>query len=175
MGDMKIVVGLGNPGDEYINTRHNMGFKVIDSVSKSLNIEVKQRKFGGRFGSGEFSDNKLILLKPWQFMNRSGQSVATAVGASVRELGGYPGWKPDVDSDLLATAKGAWRDVHGLEASLAVIHAGLECGIIGAKFSNLDMISIGPTIKHPHSPDEKVHIGSVEKFWDYLKALLAAV
>ena len=78
MGDMKIVVGLGNPGDEYVNTRHNMGFKVIDSVAKSLNIEVKKRKFGGRFGSGEFSDNKLILLKPWQFMNRSGQAVATA-------------------------------------------------------------------------------------------------
>jgi len=80
MGDMKIVVGLGNPGDEYVNTRHNMGFKVIDSVSKFLNIEVKQRKFGGHFGSGEFSDNKLILLKPWQFMNRSGQVVATASG-----------------------------------------------------------------------------------------------
>ncbi|MDT8302648.1 MAG: aminoacyl-tRNA hydrolase [Sedimentisphaerales bacterium] len=80
MGDMKIVVGLGNPGDEYINTRHNMGFKVIDSVSKSLNIEVKQRKFGGRFGLGEFSYKKLILLKPWQYMNRSGQVVATASG-----------------------------------------------------------------------------------------------
>ncbi len=80
MGEMKIVVGLGNPGDEYVNTRHNMGFKVIDSLSKSLNIEVKKRKFGGRFGSGEFSDNKLILLKPWQFMNRSGQAVATALG-----------------------------------------------------------------------------------------------
>ena len=89
MGDMKIVVGLGNPGDEYVNTRHNMGFKVIDSLSKSLNIDVKQRKFGGRFGSGEFSDNKLILLKPWQFMNRSGQVVATASGyykLSVRDL-----------------------------------------------------------------------------------------
>ena len=86
---MKIVVGLGNPGDEYVNTRHNMGFKVIDSVSKLLNIEVKQRKFGGRFGSGEFSDNKLILLKPWQYMNRSGQAVATATGfykLSVKDL-----------------------------------------------------------------------------------------
>jgi len=80
MGDMKIVVGLGNPGDEYVNTRHNMGFKVIDSLSKSLNIEVKKRKFGGRFGSGEFSDNKLIFLKPWQFMNRSGHAVARALG-----------------------------------------------------------------------------------------------
>ena len=80
MGDMKIVVGLGNPGDEYVNTRHNMGFKVIDSLSKVLEIDVKKRKFGARFGSGECANKKLILLKPWQYMNRSGQAVATAVG-----------------------------------------------------------------------------------------------
>lgn len=80
MGDMKIVVGLGNPGDEYVNTRHNMGFKVIDSLSKALEIDVKKRKFGARFGSGEYANKKLILLKPWQFMNRSGQAVATAMG-----------------------------------------------------------------------------------------------
>jgi PTH1 family peptidyl-tRNA hydrolase len=57
-----------------------MGFKVIDSLAKTLETDVKKRKFGARFGSGEFADKKLILLKPWQFMNRSGQSVATAVG-----------------------------------------------------------------------------------------------
>ncbi|MBN1806042.1 MAG: aminoacyl-tRNA hydrolase [Sedimentisphaerales bacterium] len=80
MGDMKIVVGLGNPGDEYINTRHNMGFNVIDSLAKELATDVKKRKFGARLGSAEFTDKKLILLKPWQYMNRSGQAVATAVG-----------------------------------------------------------------------------------------------
>jgi len=80
MDDMRLVVGLGNPGDEYIDTRHNTGFKVIDSLARSLGIEVKQRKFGARFGTGEFSDKKLILLKPWQYMNRSGQAVATAAG-----------------------------------------------------------------------------------------------
>lgn len=77
---MKIVVGLGNPGDEYANTRHNIGFKVIDSLAKTLKVDVKKRKFGARFGLGDFADKKLILLKPWQFMNRSGQAVATAVG-----------------------------------------------------------------------------------------------
>ena len=80
MGDMKMVVGLGNPGDRYVGTRHNMGFLVVDSLAESLQIEVKDRKFGARFGAGEFADNKLILLKPWQFMNRSGQAVATAAG-----------------------------------------------------------------------------------------------
>jgi PTH1 family peptidyl-tRNA hydrolase len=76
----KIVVGLGNPGDEYVNTRHNIGFKVIDSLAEQLNIDVKKRKFGARFGLGRFSDKKLILLKPWCYMNRSGHPVATAVG-----------------------------------------------------------------------------------------------
>lgn len=75
-----MVVGLGNPGEEYIDTRHNTGFKVVDSLAEALEIKVKKRKFGARFGSGEFADKKLILLKPWQFMNRSGQAVATAVG-----------------------------------------------------------------------------------------------
>ena len=80
MGEMKMVVGLGNPGDEYIDTRHNTGFKVIDSLAEVLKIKVSKRKFGARLGCGEFADKKLILLKPWQFMNRSGQAVATAVG-----------------------------------------------------------------------------------------------
>ena len=80
MGDMKIVVGLGNPGEEYVNTRHNMGFKVIDSLASAFSTDVKQRKFGARFGTAEYSDKKLILLKPWQFMNLSGQAVATAIG-----------------------------------------------------------------------------------------------
>ena len=76
----KMVVGLGNPGGEYVDTRHNTGFKVIDLLAEALKIEVRKKKFGARFGTGEFSDKKLILLKPWQFMNRSGQAVATAAG-----------------------------------------------------------------------------------------------
>lgn len=80
MSVMKMVVGLGNPGDEYVDTRHNMGFKVIDSLARTLAIDVRKRKFGARFGACEFSGKKLILLKPWQFMNRSGQAVAMAMG-----------------------------------------------------------------------------------------------
>jgi len=80
MSGMKIVVGLGNPGDEYSDTRHNTGFKVIDSLAETLKTDVKKRKFGARFGLGEYCDTKLILLKPWQYMNRSGQAVATAMG-----------------------------------------------------------------------------------------------
>lgn len=75
-----MVVGLGNPGKEYVGTRHNIGFKVIDALAEALKIEVKKKKFSACFGTGEFADRKLILLKPMQFMNCSGEAVATAAG-----------------------------------------------------------------------------------------------
>lgn len=80
MSDMKLVAGLGNPGGDYADTRHNIGFRVMDLLAETLNIEVRKRKFGARFGLGECTDKKLIVLKPWQFMNRSGQAIATAAG-----------------------------------------------------------------------------------------------
>ncbi len=80
MAEIKMVAGLGNPGKEYVNTRHNAGFKVIDSLAEVLAIDVKKKKFGALFGLGEFSGKKLILLKPIEFMNCSGQAVATAAG-----------------------------------------------------------------------------------------------
>lgn len=80
MAEIKMVVGLGNPGAEYVDTRHNSGFKVIDSLAETLRTRLTRRRFGARFGLVEFEDKKLILLKPWQFMNQSGQAVATAMG-----------------------------------------------------------------------------------------------
>jgi len=83
MSEIKMVVGLGNPGPEYVGTRHNVGFRVIDSLASALKIDVSRKKFGARFGIGQMqagSDEKLILLKPQQFINRSGQVVATAAG-----------------------------------------------------------------------------------------------
>ena len=80
MAEVRLVVGLGNPGPEYAETRHNLGFKVIEALDDALGIEVKQRKFSARIGEGRHAGRKVILMKPWTFMNRSGQSVATAVG-----------------------------------------------------------------------------------------------
>jgi PTH1 family peptidyl-tRNA hydrolase len=79
MSRIKMIVGLGNPGEEYAQTRHNIGFKVINLLAERLKIEIRKKRFGAVFGRGEFSDEKLILFKPWQFMNRSGQAVASAV------------------------------------------------------------------------------------------------
>ena len=80
MAELKLVVGLGNPGPEYVETRHNLGFKVIGALDDALAIEVKKRKFGARIGEGHYAGEKLILMTPWTFMNRSGEPVATAVG-----------------------------------------------------------------------------------------------
>jgi dipeptidase D len=90
------------------------------------------------------------------------------INADVNLTGGYPGWKPNMDSAILKTMTTVYKKLFEKEATVKAIHAGLECGLIGGVYPNLDMISFGPTIKYPHSPDEKVHIPSVVKFWDYI-------
>jgi len=82
--------------------------------------------------------------------------------------GKYPGWKPNMNSDILKVMKQVYKDLYGKEPEVKAIHAGLETGLLGGIYPNWDMISIGPTIRHPHSPDEKVHIGSVQKYWNFL-------
>jgi dipeptidase D len=96
------------------------------------------------------------------------QSVLELAGAKVTHDGAYPGWKPDVSSAIVQTMKKVYKNKFGKNAEVKVIHAGLECSIIGDVYKGLDMVSFGPTIKFPHSPDEKVHIHSVENFWEYL-------
>ncbi len=95
-----------------------------------------------------------------------------AVGAKVENDGSYPGWAPNPNSAILKLMEGLYEELFGEKPHVAACHAGLECGIIGEHYPGLDMISFGPTIRHPHSPDEKVHIPSVEKFWAYLKEAL---
>jgi len=80
MAEVRLVVGLGNPGANYAETRHNLGFKVIEALDEILGIEVARRRFGARIGEGQHTGKKVILMKPWKFMNCSGESVAAAVG-----------------------------------------------------------------------------------------------
>ena len=96
------------------------------------------------------------------------KSVCALAGAKAELEDGYPGWMPNLESPLLKKLKDIYRSTFGKEAEVVAIHAGLECGIIGEKFPGMDMISFGPTMKNPHSPEEHVHIGSVEKFWKFL-------
>ncbi len=100
------------------------------------------------------------------------KSVCALAGARIELHGGYPGWMPNLDSPLLKKLKEIYLKAFGKEAEVVAVHAGLECGIIGEKFPGMDMISFGPTMKNPHSPEEHVHIGSVGKFWKFLTTAL---
>jgi dipeptidase D len=100
------------------------------------------------------------------------RSVCALAGARADLLDGYPGWMPNLDSPLLKKLREIYRATFDRDAEVVAVHAGLECGIIGEKFPGMDMISFGPTMKNPHSPEEHVHIGSVEKFWKFLVAAL---
>lgn len=100
------------------------------------------------------------------------QSLFELATAEVMFEGEYPGWKPNLDSEILNVAKQVYRNKFGTIPHVKAIHAGLECGIIGGIYPNLDMISLGPTIKGAHSPDEKVLIASVSKFWEYVIEIL---
>ena len=100
------------------------------------------------------------------------ESCFELAGAKVELTGAYPGWKPNPDSQILKVMRDTFLEINGKSAGEVAMHAGLECGILGATYPNWDMVSAGPTIKHPHSPFEKVHIASVDRFWKFLKAVL---
>jgi dipeptidase D len=95
-------------------------------------------------------------------------------GATVETGDGYPGWKPNLDSPILKIARECYKLLYGVEAEVKAIHAGLECGIIGEHIPGMDMVSFGPTLEAVHSPDEKIYIESVAKFWEFLVAILKA-
>jgi dipeptidase D len=96
-------------------------------------------------------------------------------GCTVKLSGSYPGWNPNMNSDILKTAQETYKKLYGKVPEIKAIHAGLECGLLGAKYPNWDMISLGPTIRSPHSPDERVNIPSVDKFWKFLVEILKNV
>jgi dipeptidase D len=97
------------------------------------------------------------------------------IGATTSHSGNYPGWTPNADSDILRLIKMIYIEMFSEEPTVNAVHAGLECGIIGSHYPELDMVSLGPTIKNPHSPDEKCHIPSVEKYWRYLIEILESI
>lgn len=96
------------------------------------------------------------------------REVFKKAGGKAYSSGDYPGWKPNVESPILHAMKDVYNNKYGRVPEVKVIHAGLECGILGSAYPNWDMISFGPTIRHPHSPDEKVNVDTVRLFWEYL-------
>jgi dipeptidase D len=110
--------------------------------------------------------------------NAAADMVATVCGLAgfqTEQSTGYPGWKPDPHSDVVQVLQRAHKKVFGEEGKLIAMHAGLECGVIGEKYPGMQMISFGPTIVDPHSPNERVQISTVEKFWKLLRTALEEI
>jgi len=103
------------------------------------------------------------------------QSLCDLADAEVTFEGCYPGWKPDNSSPVMAIVKATYESIYQREPEIMVIHAGLECGLFKKPYPHLDMVSIGPTIRFPHGPDEMVNIKTVGQYWDLLLAVLARI
>ena len=121
-----------------------------------------------------------ILTSSRSSVMSSLQSVLDGIVASGKLAGfdvevevGYPGWKPDLASPVLAVVRDVYTELWGKPAEITAIHAGLECGLIGERIPGMDMVSFGPQIEGAHSPEERVHVPSVARFWDALKEVLA--
>ncbi|MDL2245613.1 aminoacyl-histidine dipeptidase [Parabacteroides sp. OttesenSCG-928-J18] len=103
------------------------------------------------------------------------ESVFALAGARVEEGSSYNGWQPNINSPILQAMQATYEALYGRKPAVKVMHAGLECGIIQGAYPTMDMVSIGPDLEFPHSPDERVNIPSVAKVWDFLKATLERV
>jgi dipeptidase D len=101
-------------------------------------------------------------------------TILELAGARVEHTDGYPGWAPNLNSPILATAVATFKTLYGREPAVKAVHAGLECGVIGEKYPGIDMVSFGPTLEGVHSPDEKIHLDTVPRFWEFLLAVLKA-
>ena len=103
------------------------------------------------------------------------RAVFELAGARVDVGEGYPGWKPNTQSEILRIAVETYKELFGVEPKVKAIHAGLECGLFLEKYPHMDMVSFGPTLRGVHSPDERMLIPTVDKFWRHLLAILKRV
>lgn len=142
---------------------------VPDTVETSSNLAIVIIE-GGKAEIRILARSSCDTMK--DFLADSLSACFAMAGMKVELSGGYSGWQPNVDSPILHAMKLSYQQQFDVEPAVKVIHAGLECGIIGANCPGLDMISFGPTLRSPHSPDERALIPTVTKFYDFLVAAL---
>ena len=150
-----------------------MSFDIPGLVETSTNMASVKMKEGNKIVITTSQRSSTNSLK--DYAGNIVNAVFTLAKAEVVHSAGYPGWRPNPDSKVLAVAKESYKKLFGKEPEIMAIHAGLECGLFLEKYPHLDMISCGPTIRDAHSPDEKVHIPSVEKWWDFLLDILKSI
>ncbi|MBR4218239.1 MAG: aminoacyl-histidine dipeptidase [Bacteroidales bacterium] len=142
-----------------------MSDAMADLVETSVNLAVVTIE-GGKLSTASLLRSSVDSAK--EAVGEKMTAIAELAGATITLSGAYPGWKPNMDSPILNTMLKVYKEKFGTEPTIKAIHAGLECGLFGVCYPHWDMISFGPTICHPHSPDERVNIESVGKFWDFL-------
>jgi dipeptidase D len=138
-------------------------------VETSSNLAVVQPGDGGWLLVTSSRSSVMPTLRAVQGAVRAMGELA---GARVESADGYPGWKPNVESPLLAVVREVYADLWGRPPVVTAVHAGLECGLLGERIPGIDMVSFGPQIEGAHSPDERVHVPSVERFWNALTQVL---
>jgi len=139
---------------------------LVETSSSLARIIVKD----GQFTSQSLQRSSVETSK--MDIARTIGSVFALMGCDVEHTGSYPGWAPNRDSEILTIMKDKYESMFNEAPRVLACHAGLECGILGERYPGLDMISFGPTIRNPHSPDEKVKIDTVAKFWNLLTEVL---
>ena len=151
-----------------------------DSVKRMSNeiaglVESSNNLAMVKIADGEFSVKTLMRSSveiSKYVLSQKFEAVFSLAGIETTFTGGYSGWAPNPDSTILTTMKRVYKDLYGKEPAVMAIHAGLECGILSGAYPHWDMISCGPTLLSPHSPDERANIPSVAKCWEFLKAVL---
>ena len=149
------VLNMNESMDNLVITSTNLA--VCSAKERALEVKTNQRSI---YTTGIEDASDII------------QSIGLVMGARISVSEDYPAWRPDFNSRLLARAKPVYESLFGEAPLVKVIHAGLECGVIGERIPGIDMISLGPTVKHAHSPSEMVDIETVEKMWEFITALL---
>lgn len=152
------VIRMSDDIEGIVETSLNLG--VIHTRGNKLNAMVLIRSL---HDDGRLETERMV------------QSVFELAGASIVFSGAYPGWKPNTDSTIMQTVRDTYESIFHKVPAVMVIHAGLECGLFKTAYPHWDMVSIGPTIKFPHSPDEKIEISTVEQYWQLLVAVLANI
>ena len=152
-----------------LNGVYRMSPDIKDLVETSNNIakvEVKKGEISVKCLTRSSSESNKIDLA------NSIRAAFELAGFEVSFSGEYPGWLPNINSDILKVLDNLYEKLHGEKAKIAACHAGLECGILGQNYPKMDMISFGPTILGAHSPDERASISSTQKFWKFLIEIL---
>ena len=146
-----------------------MSSEMAGLVETSNNLAMVKIE-GGQFSVKTLMRSSVDTAK--EALAQKFESIFALAGIETSFAGGYSGWAPNPDSAILATMKKVYNDLYGKEPAVMAIHAGLECGILSGAYPHWDMVSCGPTLMSPHSPDERANIPSVAKCWEFLKAVL---